>query len=194
MSSVLDRPHGNSSGGDWATRDSPRALDRITDDDWGVGEVSTASTQRMTLVGWPTRTRHYRFPFLQGHLVIECEGALPAWFAQTIASLDELGHLESNWDSYGANRIQLSSMLATIELLLCVIADDTPPPAVVPTSRGAVMLEWHTRGVDLEVQVLGRGRFHVAGEDARAGSAWDAEIGSDLSQLVKYINRLADSN
>lgn len=176
MSSVLDRP---------------RVRDRITDDDWKAGDISTASTQRMTLVGWSTTVRRFRFPFLHGELVIECEGSLPEWFPETIAALDELGDLTSNWDSYGARRIRRSSILATIELLLCVTGDGTPSPTVVPTNRGAVMLEWHTSGVDLEVEVYGPGRLHVTFEDAREGTEWDAEIGSDLSQLVECIRRLS---
>ena len=97
MSSVLDRP---------------RFRDRITDDDWKTGDTSTASTQRMTLVGWPTTVRRFSFPFLQGQLLVEWDGPLPDWFEQAIASLDELGDLESNWDSYGAKRIRHSPIVA----------------------------------------------------------------------------------
>jgi hypothetical protein len=166
----------------------------MTDDDWGSGDISTAATQRMTLVGWPTSVRRFSFPFLNGLLVIECEGSLPNWFQQTIASLDEVGNLPTNWDSYGARKIRHSSIRAAIELLLCVMDERTPAPAVVPTNRGTVMFEWHAGGVDLEVEAFGPGRAHVAFEDSREGTNWEAEIGSDLSRLVACIQRLSERN
>lgn len=60
---------------------------------------------------------------------------------------------------------------------------DTPPPAVVPTNDGRVLLEWHAHGVDLEIEILSANRFHVTFEDAGGGGAWEREFGPDLSVL-----------
>ncbi len=177
MSSVLERPRGR---------------EQITDEDWDVGDISTAATHRTTLVGRSTSRQRSVFPFLEGQLVVEYEGPLPDWFQDAIASLNELAGLPANWDSYGAGRIRHSSIIATVELLLCIMRDDTPVPCLVPTNRRAVQLEWHTRGIDLEVEVRGPGRLHVAFEDARDGSEWETDVGSDLSQLVHCIERLSE--
>ncbi len=32
--------------------------------------------------------------------------------------------------------------------------ENTPPPCVIATSRGGIILDWHTRGIDLEVEFL----------------------------------------
>ena len=112
-------------------------------------------------------------------------------FSTAIASLKELARLPENWDSYGAERIRQSSILATIKLLFCIMLDDTPVPALVPTNRRTVLVEWHTRGIDLEVEVLAPDRFHVTFADAWDGSEWEADIGSDQSQLVQSIERLS---
>lgn len=111
--------------------------------------------------------------------------------SEAIASLQEIARLPENWDSYGAERIRQSSILATIKLLYCVMRGDIPVPALVPTNRRTVLVEWHTRGIDLEVEVLATDRFHVAFADARDGSEWEADIGSDQSQLVQSIERLS---
>jgi hypothetical protein len=177
-----------------STLDKPRVRDQITDEDWKFGDITTASTQRSTLACWPATVQRFRFPFLHGQLVIECQGSLPKWFQEAIASLDELGELPANWDSYGAKRIRHSSILAAIELLFCVMRDETPAPAVVPTNRGTVMLEWHTQGVDLEVEVIGPGRLHVAFENTGEGTEWEEEIGSNLSHLIECIDRLSKTN
>jgi len=178
MSSVLDKPH---------------VRNRITDDDWKVGATSTAATQRQMLVGYVTSVRRYTFPFLRGQLVVESEGSLPPWFKETVSALEEVGEIPENWNSYGAKQVSRTSILAAIELLLYVMDDETPVPAIVPTNRGTVILEWHTRGIDLEVEVLAHGRVHVAFEAARAGTEWEAEIGSDLTRLVDCIQLLSNS-
>jgi hypothetical protein len=166
--------------------------EQITDEDWDVGNISTAATHRTTLVGRSTSLRRSLFPFLEDQLVVEYEGPLPGWFQDAIASLNELARLPVNWDSYGAGKIRHSSIIATVELLLCIMRDDTPVPALVPTNRCTVQVEWHTRGIDLEVEVRGPGRLHVAFEDAHDGTEWDADISSDLSQLVNSIERLSE--
>jgi hypothetical protein len=166
----------------------------MTDDDWEVGDFSSGATQRMTLVGEPTIVRRFSFPFLHAQLVIEYNGSLPDWFPTIIASLEELADLPANWDSYGAKPIRRPSILAAIELLLCVVDDKTPAPIVVPTNRGTVMFEWHTRGIDLEVEVFSPGRLHVAFEVAGEDAEQEMEMDSDLSPLIDCIRRLADAD
>jgi hypothetical protein len=112
-------------------------------------------------------------------------------FPDVVAALDELAQLPANWDSYGAGTIRHSSLLATLELLLRIMRENTPMPALVPTNRRTILVEWHTRGIDLEVEVHGSDRLHVAFEDSRDGTEWEAELGSDLTRLVECIERLS---
>ena len=114
------------------------------------------------------------------------------WFPDAVASLDELAHLPVNWDSYGAGTIRHASILATLELLLRIMRENTPLPALVPTNRRTVLLEWHARGIDLEVEVHGADRLQVAFEDSRDGTEWEAELGSDLTRLVECVERLSN--
>ncbi len=179
MSSVLERP---------------RVRERITEEDWEVGDISMVSTHGASLVAFRTSIRRFAFPFLGGQLVLESESLLPSWFRYTVASLDELARLPANWDSYGAMRIRHSSILATVGLLASIAREDTPSPSVVPTNRGTVMLEWHVRGIDLEVEVFGPGRLHVAFEDVSDGTQWEAEIGSDLTRLVECVEPLSQTD
>lgn len=72
----------------------------------------------------------------------------------TRRALDALLELPNGWDSYGARRVDGERVKATLDLLLELLCDDTPPPSCVPVSDGSVQLEWHTGGVDLEVSVL----------------------------------------
>ena len=80
-------------------------------------------------------------------------------------SLEFLLKLESNWSSYGSEKITKESVRAADTFFNVV--------SVVPTDDGGVQLEWHVLGVGLEVRISpegsvsgidceSQGGFHVA--------------------------------
>ena len=123
----------------------------------------------------------------------ETDSPRPAWFGEAVASLNEVSRLPANWDSYGASPIRHSSGMAAMKLLSRVASETTPRPSIVPTVRGTVMLEWHTRGIDLEIEVLGPGQLHVAFEDIHSDVAWESDIGLDVTRVVECIERLSSN-
>lgn len=125
-------------------------------------------------------------------LIVNREGPLPSWLKATTAALNELARLPENWDSYGAGTIRQSYILAAMDLLLRIMRDNTPPPSVVPTNRGSVLLEWHLRGIDLEIEVAAHGQFHVVFEDVREGTEWEADVSShDLTRVIEPVEMLS---
>ena len=52
----------------------------------------------------------------------------------------------------------------------------TPQPAVVPTVKGGVQLEWHACGIDLEIEIGQPGRFHVTYEEPNEDVELEAEL------------------
>ena len=109
----------------------------------------------------------------------------------TAQALIELLDLPENWDSYGARSINREIALSALQLLSETMPDDTPTPAVVPTNRGGVQLEWHTRGIDLEIEIQSIGRIYVSYEDHRSGDEWEAELTSDLTRLSDALSELS---
>src|SRR5688500_2732476 len=97
------------------------------------------------------------------------EGREPAWFGPTRRSIQELLQLPENWNSYGARPIDPELAASALRLLVKVAPTDAPPPIVVPTTRGGILLEWHLHEVDLEVETLAADTFHVFYEDDREG-------------------------
>jgi len=102
-------------------------------------------------------------PFGEGQFEFEQEP--PKWFMPLLTKVCELGDLPSDWDSYGARPIDPETAASAVTLLLDVLSADDPQPAVVPTSRGGILVEWHEGGVDLEVDVRSSSSIHVAFED-----------------------------
>jgi hypothetical protein len=105
--------------------------------------------------------------------------------------MQEILSLPENWDSYGGRAIDPETVISTLQLLDAVMRPDTPLPAVVPTNRGGIQLEWHTRGIDLEIQISARARSHVYYHDQAKGIEWEQEVAFDLNPLVKCIRQLS---
>ena len=86
---------------------------------------------------------------------------LPGWLTQTDQALQELLCLPPNWNSYGAQPISPDNVTAAKDLLRAIVRPETPQPSVVPTVSGGVQLEWHTGGIDLEIEIQAPGQLHV---------------------------------
>lgn len=91
----------------------------------------------------------------------------PGWLVRVVNQLKALQFLQFNWDSYGGVPMR-SLILRSAANLLCEMAGQrTPVPSIVPTSDGSVQVEWHTRGIDLEIKWITPMRVHVCLEDLR---------------------------
>jgi hypothetical protein len=105
------------------------------------------------------------------------------------AELKELLTYPEGWDSYGAVPISKSIVNSAYNLLLQTAVLGIPKPSVVPTSKGAVQIEWHTRGIDLEVCVLGPAKLSVSFEDARnPNHSREEELTFDLTSLKSAMH------
>lgn len=114
------------------------------------------------------------------------EGNSPRWLSPTIDKLTDLLALPMNWDSYEARPIDPKCALAALRLLGQVMHNDSPPPSVVPTNRGGVQLEWHSKGMGLEIDVVSPGEFQVCYESS--SESWERALSTDLSRLSALIN------
>lgn len=107
------------------------------------------------------------------------------------ASINSLLTLEEDWDSYGASPVKLEFASTAIDLLQSVMHPNTPPPAIVPTAIGGIQIEWHTNGMDLEIEVESTSRINVWFDDSRSDVTWEAEFTSDLQRLTSAIAMLS---
>lgn len=178
--SVVSRPH------------PLLARERITDADWQPVAGSTSPRAKAALTEERQPIRKWKLHLPDGReLVIPMVDDPPVWAEPTFRRFGELLELAPNWDSYGACPINPDHAQAAIELLMLVMQDDTPAPTVVPTNRGGVQLEWHTCGIDLEIETLSPHRFLVAFEDAITGDESEWELTSDMTRVVEYMARLS---
>ena len=117
----------------------------------------------------------------------------PAWLKETEEILRGFATLPEGWDSYGANSIERHAIDSAIELLRRIVQHDTPQPAVVPTNRGGIQIEWHTRGVDLETEITPHGDLRLLYENPQENAEEEFEPGFDLKPLADLIAKVSPS-
>ena len=70
--------------------------------------------------------------------------------------------------------------------------DRAPPPDLVPTSDGSIQIEWHAKGVDLEIVLVSDADLNIAFEDLRGElPSYEGVLNTDIEVLVDYVRVLA---
>jgi len=123
---------------------------------------------------------------LPGGISVLVEGTPPRWLAPCVESLTSVSTLPPNWDSYGSRTIDSRAVYHALILLTQTMGTNSPPPQVVPTSRGRIQLEWHRRGVDLQIEIAPSGRYSAAFE-RNGGTSEISGIVSQTKELSEFI-------
>lgn len=118
----------------------------------------------------------------------------PPWMHDLLSRISQLGDLEEGWDSYGARRVDPEAAAATVEFLFNFLGHNTPQPAVVPTSRGGIQLEWHRAGADLEVEIESPARLRVFFEEEGTGKETETTLTGNFQPLVPLLDRIFSSD
>jgi hypothetical protein len=172
----------------------------VTDEDYDAEIESVVPRWRREVLPSPSQSRvsakyrsQHSIQLPSGSLLITLrpDAEEPGWLVPAIGLLSRLGSLPENWDSYGARSISLHSVAGVLTLLGRLMTDTTPRPALVPTRNGGIQIEWHTKGIDLEIQVSPTGLYRASFEDSRLGTEWAGDITSNLSPLREVLTRLA---
>jgi hypothetical protein len=140
---------------------------------------------------WPDES--YRFAHPWAADPAGAEAAIePSWLSEANRELDGLLILEPGWDSYGAKRIDPEAVESARQVIRAIARPDTPAPSIVPTSSGGVQIEWHTRGIDLEIELQPNDRIFIIFEDLGSGEKWEQEASrSQLRQVKEAVRRLS---
>jgi hypothetical protein len=107
------------------------------------------------------------------------------WLGEVIKKAGELLHLKPNWNSYGGKPIQKKAMAAALAFLERMMQAPTPRPQMVPTSQGGVQLEWHERGIDIEIEFYPDESVGIAFEDEELKQEMSKE-GPEAKKCLEY--------
>lgn len=149
--------------------------------------VAAMSTSTTTTVGprasdFPNFTRAYDAPPDR------------KWQIEVQERLLEYVKLPRGWDSYGALPVTWEAGMFALSVLNEVMRNRTPIPQVVPSSAGGVQLEWHEKGVDLELHVTAPYRCELWFQDHQdpTDAPTNLDLTDDYSALLKPIELLTN--
>jgi len=117
--------------------------------------------------------------------------ASTGWFEPVARRISELARLPAGWDTYGARAPEPEAAAAALRILSGVMEPGTPIPQIVPTSRGGLSLEWHTRGISLEVDVFASGEYAAAFERISSGEEQEIDPTPDVAPLRELTAQLS---
>lgn len=109
-----------------------------------------------------------------------------AWFDDAVRRLTSFLTIHRDADLHRTRRVTDRAVTRAYRILQALSSDTLPRPALIPTLRGGVQIEWHTRGVDVEIEIAPSGHTIVDVEDLRdnAGS-WSGDSSSDALRRVR---------
>ncbi len=124
---------------------------------------------------------------------VRLQGFSPnAAMVETIERLYSLTELQAGWNSYGARPIRLDVIRHVTRWIPRLIQPTTPGPAVVPRVNGGLQLEWHRKGVDLEIMVDSPTDIRIEAEDLASNEATEASLVGNEELLRTWIARISD--
>jgi hypothetical protein len=122
---------------------------------------------------------------------IHCSGQMPRSFLKSIEGVADLLRLPAGWNSYSAKPIAPSNAIAAIRLLAEMMGPRTSAPNIVPTVRGGIQLEWHTRGVNIEIYINDPEKVSFFAEQVGSGEICEEPLAGHEHQLKLWLERIS---
>ena len=124
--------------------------------------------------------------------LIEADASLTCstWFSVTARAMLGLTRLPVGWDSHAAPRIGHITIEIALRWMAGILDNRTSIPAVVPTVKGGVQVEWHTAGMNIEIEFSPDQEAAVSVEDIGNGAEWDGDLYLNIERLRPYLSRL----
>lgn len=137
------------------------------------------------------KPKQYSFTLEDSRFTIEIPHSV-SWFNIALQKLIDLEDLKDNWDSEDAPPINIDCIFSAIILLAQITQDNTPEPYIFPTIQGGIQFEWHTKKVDLEIEIVDPSTVLVLFDDEEEKEHdWEQGLTQrDLPKLIDCIIKL----
>jgi hypothetical protein len=114
--------------------------------------------------------------------------ATPIWLREVSASLNGLGDLAYDWDSYGSQPVSKQALLAARMIFSRLDITDHPKPHTCAIAGGGVGVHWRIQSRDLELEIDPDGTIRylqtILPGDMNEGTAEAAELQSILDWVI----------
>ena len=133
-----------------------------------------------------------RSGFKKRRMILTIPAPRPAWLDPTLDRAASLLLLPFNWDRAGAPPVEPSAIQHALDALSLFMADRSSLPHWTPTVTGGVQLDWHERGIDLEIAFEPNDSEGCAvfSDHGNPSADWDGPVGPNLTRLRKLFSEL----
>jgi hypothetical protein len=97
--------------------------------------------------------------------------------------LVELLKLPVGWDGHDARPVSRAVADYATYLLPRIARPGMPAPFIAPLSSGALQLEWHRNGWDLEIEIHAPGKLYAYAREQATGVEWERDLTDDFSEI-----------
>jgi len=150
-------------------------------------EVITAAVEQATPTLHTIMIRRPEFS-----LDIQGSGPMPQAFMKSVQGVVDVLGLPPGWNSYSAKPIEPRNAIRAIRLLAEFLEPTTPPPIIVPTVRGGIQFEWHTKGINIEVYVDSLDGVSFYAERAGSGESQERPLAGHEHELNLWLQRISE--
>jgi hypothetical protein len=112
------------------------------------------------------------------------------WQVEILERINRLTCLPTGWDGYGSPPVKWDVGMFALWVLESVMRPRTSMPRVVPSSAGAVQLEWHDQDIDLELYISAPYETELWFTDSRENIEVSEELTNDFTALKDRLNVL----
>jgi hypothetical protein len=149
----------------------------------GMSDITTVKSQPSAAGLAPRDVVSQEWTTIQ--LKVESGSRRVSWLNPTVARASKLLSLPVNWDRLGAPPIDPTAIQHAIDTLSLFMADHSSLPQWTPTRTGGVQLDWHERGIDLEIAFERDepGGYAVFADHENPGDDWDGPVNQQLARM-----------
>ncbi|TIX69469.1 MAG: hypothetical protein E5V25_11515 [Mesorhizobium sp.] len=114
-----------------------------------------------------------------------------AWSEKVMGKLDELVKLPTGWDGYAGRGVDFNIAYFAANLLQAIYVPDAASPSLVPGSDGSLQIEWHSNGLDIELDVLGVNQVRCLMSEVGTENEEEATLTVDFKIVREWVKELA---
>jgi hypothetical protein len=115
------------------------------------------------------------------------------WQPFAARRLNEIIRLPVGWDGHQGKPVNATIASYSYNLLEALLTmPAVPMPSITPLSYGGLVLEWHRRGWDVEIEIDAPASHHLFAHELASGEEWESWLGPQLTQLQGIIKRISD--
>jgi hypothetical protein len=107
--------------------------------------------------------------------------------------LNEVIRLPVGWDGHQGKPVEATIATYAFGLLEALLTmPGVPLPSITPLSYGGLVLEWHRKGWDVEIEIDAPSSHHVYTRELALGIEKEFWLGLQLRQLLDVLKQISD--